>query len=125
MTSLTVNGKTDEVDDFTRLVTAIKEAGVNIGHRCGGNARCTTCRVTFNSGEPENMTQAEFEKLGDKLGEFRLACQIECHGDMDVNVLMTKESSGWSDTGPEVNANVVPEAIFYPIDMLKSGEPLD
>ncbi len=122
MATVTINGTTHDVEDFTRLTTAIKETGVNIGHRCGGNAKCTTCRVTFNSGEPENMTIAEFEKLGDKLGEFRLSCQIECHGDMDVNVLMTKESMNWGDTGPEINASVVPEAIFYPVDMLQSGD---
>ena len=121
MAQLTLNGTTHEVEDFTRLVQAIREAGINIGQRCGGNAKCTTCRVTFNSGEPENMTKAEYEKLGDKLGEFRLACQIECHDEMDVNVLMTKESMGWDDSGPDVDASVVPEAIFYPIDLLKDG----
>ena len=122
MATVTIDGKTHDVDDFTRLVVAVKEAGINIGQRCGGNAKCTTCRVTFNSGEPENMTRAEFNKLGDKLGEFRLSCQIECHGDMDINVLMTKEAMGWDDSGPDVDASVVPEAVFYPVDMLKAGE---
>lgn len=122
MAKLTLNGTTHEVDDFTRLVQAIKEAGVNIGHRCGGNAKCTTCRVTFNSGEPNNITFAEFEKIGKKLDEFRLACQIECHDEMDVNVLMTKEEMGWDDCGPEVNASVVPEAIFYPLDTLRAED---
>jgi photosystem II stability/assembly factor-like uncharacterized protein len=34
------------VEDRKRLVNAIeKDAGVDILHACGGNARCTTCRV--------------------------------------------------------------------------------
>ncbi len=28
-----------------RLVLALEEGGIDILHRCGGNARCTTCRV--------------------------------------------------------------------------------
>ena len=30
------------------------EAGVDQLHACGGNARCTTCRVEFVAGEPAN-----------------------------------------------------------------------
>ncbi len=43
-----------------RLVLALEdEAGVNQLHACGGNARCTTCRVEFVAGEPKQMTVAE------------------------------------------------------------------
>jgi ferredoxin len=50
MPKLTVNGVTTDVEQGTRLVLAIEDAGVNIGHRCGGIAKCTTCRVNFTSG---------------------------------------------------------------------------
>ncbi|HZB24943.1 MAG TPA: 2Fe-2S iron-sulfur cluster-binding protein, partial [Vicinamibacterales bacterium] len=61
MPKLTVEGfPTVEVETGKRLVLAIEEdAGVDVLHACGGNARCTTCRVEFVSGEPERMTVAE------------------------------------------------------------------
>ncbi len=46
-------GKFD-VPEGKRLVLAIEEdAGVDILHRCGSYARCTTCRIEYLEGEPE------------------------------------------------------------------------
>lgn len=117
MPKLTVAGKTVDVAEGKRLVLAIEEAGVAIGHRCGGHARCTTCRVTFESGEPTTMTSAEHDKLAERglLGQYRLACQIVCDYDMAVaEVAMTKENQGWTDTGPAPEPTVTPEAVFLP-----------
>jgi ferredoxin len=50
---------TFDVEPGQRLVLAIEQHGVDILHACGGNARCTTCRVEFASGEPGRMTKAE------------------------------------------------------------------
>ena len=49
MPKLTVEGfPTVDVETGKRLVLAIEQdAGVDILHACGGNARCTTCRVEF------------------------------------------------------------------------------
>ena len=71
MPKLTVNGVENEVESGQRLVLAIEGTGVNIGHRCGGNAKCTTCRVSFTEGEPDTMTEAERDVLTEKgaLGE--------------------------------------------------------
>lgn len=79
-----------------RLVLALERGGVDILHRCGGVARCTTCRVTFQTGEPQTMTQAEHDKLREKglLGQARLSCQIECAQGMVVNPLQTVISTG-------------------------------
>ena len=54
MPKLTVEGfPTVEVEDGKRLVLAIEQdAHVDVLHACGGNARCTTCRVEFIEGEP-------------------------------------------------------------------------
>src|SRR3982751_6152011 len=62
---LTVEGfGTFDVERGKRLVLAIEQdAHVDILHACGGNARCTTCRVEFIAGEPERHTAAEQEKL--------------------------------------------------------------
>lgn len=112
MPKLTVNGKTVDVAEGKRLVLAIEEAGVNIGHRCGGNARCTTCRVEFEAGEPDTMTRAEREKLEERglLGQYRLACQILCEHDMQVKPAMTLENQpDWTDTGPPPHAEITPE----------------
>lgn len=118
MPKLTVNGKTAEVSANKRLVLAIKELGVNIGHRCGGKARCTTCRVEFVAGEPDRMTQAEYDKLSEKelLGKVRLSCQMLCEHDMEVQPVMTLETvEGWTDTGPMPAETIEPEPIFINI----------
>ena len=31
-----------------------QDAKVDVLHACGGNARCTTCRVEFVDGEPDD-----------------------------------------------------------------------
>jgi ferredoxin len=118
-----VEGTTIDVADGTRLVSAVEAAGVEIGHRCGGNARCTTCRVAFAEGEPSTYTRAEYAKLSERdlLGQYRLACQIACDHDMTIaEVGMTKENQNWTDTGPAVEPTVTPEAVFYPLDELKA-----
>ena len=108
MATLIVNGNSYDVADGTRLTVAIENQGIDILHRCGGNAKCTTCKVTFNSGEPETMNDAEKAKLEDKgdLGEYRLSCQCTCEGTMDVNVLMTMTSSGLDDAGPALSDTI-------------------
>lgn len=122
MPKLTVAGQTVDVEPGKRLVLAIEEAGVEIGHRCGGHARCTTCRVAFADGEPTTMTRAEFDKLSERdlLGTHRLSCQIACDHDMAIaEVTMTRENQGWTDTGPAPEATITPEAVFHPIAELK------
>lgn len=113
MPTLTIDGKTFQVESGKRLVLAIEESGYKIGHRCGGNARCTTCRVKFLSGEPEQMTQAEYDRLNAAglYGEFRLACQITCQHDMSVQTIMTAETQPqWNgDTGPAPATHITPE----------------
>ena len=65
MPTLTVEGYgTFEVPDGKRLVLAIEQdAQVDVMHACGGNARCTTCRVEFIDGEPAKRTAAEKDVL--------------------------------------------------------------
>src|SRR4051794_19454791 len=90
MPILTVEGFAPvEVEAGKRLVNAIEQdAGVDILHACGGNARCTTCRVEFLSGEPERTTMAERTKLAEKgLSGIRLSCQITCDHDMAVRAI--------------------------------------
>ena len=110
MAKITVSGETFETQTFevadgTRLTKAIEAHGIDILHRCGGHAKCTTCKVTFNAGEPSDFTTAEKAKIGDD-ADYRLSCQILCSGEMDVNVLATLTSSGLDDAGPELSAEI-------------------
>ncbi len=127
MPKLTVNGTTQEFPEGTRLVNAIEALGVNIGHRCGGKARCTTCRCEVEAGEPDTMTRAEFEKLSDKglLGESRLSCQILLENDMTVTPAMTRESEGWPDSGPVPADTIEPSPERFPKDELMMAGATD
>lgn len=122
MLKIIIDGIPREVSVGTRLVLAIEAAGVKIGHRCGGNARCTTCRVKFLAGEPQTMTRAEYERLKGSglLGEVRLSCQIVCDHDMSVVALFTdKNQPQWNgDTGPIPNSTVRPKDEFFPMEEL-------
>lgn len=98
----------------TRLVNAIEDAGVDILHRCGGFARCTTCRVNFLEGEPDQMTQAEQEKLESKgdLGAYRLSCQCLVQEDMELQVLNRLSTSGLDDVGPRPEDLITPDPVW-------------
>ena len=102
-----------EVESGTRLVQAIRKAGVEIGHRCGGFAKCTTCRVEFQEGEPEKMTEAEATRLEAKeLTGVRLSCQIPVDRDMKVRPEMVLEDQPWPDAGPEPEERITPEPVW-------------
>jgi ferredoxin len=113
MPKLTVEGfETVEVEEGKRLVLAIEQdAHVDVLHACGGNARCTTCRVVFVSDEPEVMTVAEKDKLIQKaVPGIRLSCQIRCDRDMTVRAISRLEGSGRPDPGPTPMTEITPEA---------------
>ena len=64
MPTVTVEGeKSFEVAAGTKLVLAIEDAGIDILHRCGGVAKCTTCRVQVLSGDLAPMGEIERERL--------------------------------------------------------------
>jgi ferredoxin len=92
-----------------RLVRALEENGVDVLHACGGNARCTTCRVEFVSGEPARHTKAEVERLAARgLTGVRLSCQITVDQDMTVRAISRLEGSGRPDPGPTPADDVTP-----------------
>lgn len=115
MSKLTVEGYgTFEVPADKRLVLAlIDEAGVDQLHACGGNCRCTTCRVEFVTGEPEEMTLAEKEKLAERgLSGVRLSCQILVNHDMTVRAISRLEGSGRPDPGSRPEMEIHPEPVW-------------
>ena len=111
MPILTVEGAGEyEVPQGKRLVLALEQdAGIDQLHACGGNARCTTCRVEFVSGEPERMTVAERDALAARgLSGVRLSCQIECDRDMTVRAISRLAGSGRKDAGHPPAAEIQP-----------------
>ncbi len=111
MPQLTVDGYgTFQIEEGKRLVLAVEQdAGVDILHACGGNARCTTCRVEFIDGEPQRMTAAEKAVLEAKGATgVRLSCQIQCDHDMHIRAISRLEGSGRADPGKTPDAQIQP-----------------
>ena len=115
MPKLTVEGVGEfEVPANKRLVLALEdEAKVDQLHACGGNARCTTCRVEFVSGEPDKMTEAEKQVLAAKgLSGVRLSCQIACDHDMAVRCISRLAGSGRADAGKRPADDITPPPVW-------------
>ncbi|MCP3762887.1 (2Fe-2S)-binding protein [Domibacillus sp. A3M-37] len=103
MPKLTVSGlDTFEVETGKKLVLALEDNGVDILHRCGGKARCTTCRVEILEGNFDDLTNIEkkaFDEKGLVDDHIRLSCQVRVNGEMTVRPIMTVQNSGM-DPGP-------------------------
>ena len=111
MPKITVEGFAPvEVDEGKRLVLAIEQdVKVDILHACGGNARCTTCRVEFIEGEPATTTVAEQHVLNARgVTGVRLSCQIVCDHDMTVRAISRLTGSGRPDPGPTPASEITP-----------------
>ena len=111
MAKLTVEGYgTFDVPDGKRLVLAIEEdAKVDVMHACGGNARCTTCRVEFIEGEPSKMTVAENAVLEARgLTGVRLSCQVLCDQEMIVRAISRLEGTGRPAPGGTPGETITP-----------------
>jgi ferredoxin len=78
-----------------KLVLALEDAGIDILHRCGGNARCTTC-------QPGEMGELERNRLAmeaELAPNVRLSCQIRVASDLKVRVINQASVRGM-DPGP-------------------------
>ena len=85
-----------------KLVLVLEDAGIDILHRCGGNARCTTCRVEVLAGEPGPMGDLERNRLAvesELAPNVRLSCQIRVSSDLKVRVINQVSTRGM-DAGP-------------------------
>src|SRR5688500_6902482 len=125
MAQLTVQGVgTFSVPDGKRLVLALTdEAAIDQLHKCGGNARCTTCRVQFVTGEPDTCTAAEQAVLMNSgllsTPGLRLSCQLLCDHDMAVQAISRQSGSSFPDRGARPADSITP-----PPQWLK-GKPQD
>jgi len=107
---------TFDVPEGKRMVLALEdEAGIDQLHACGGNARCTTCRVQFVVGEPDQMTEAEKAILAARtLNQpgLRLSCQLLCDHDMTVKAISRLAGSGKPDAGRRPADQITPPAVW-------------
>ena len=91
ITAETANGTVEfDAEAGKKLVLAIEDNGIDILHRCGGNARCTTCRVEILSDVVGERTEDEAAILSTKEGVSditRLSCQIRLAEDMHVRII--------------------------------------
>lgn len=99
----TANGLIEtEPPEGKKLVLALEDAGIDILHRCGGNARCTTCRVEILEGDPGEMLELERNRLAmesELAPNVRLSCQIRVKDDLKVRVINQSSVRGL-DPGP-------------------------
>ncbi len=94
--------QTIDADAGRKLVLVIEDAGIDILHRCGGNAKCTTCRVEIIDGDVAEMGETERARLAreaELAPNVRLSCQIHVENDLKVRVLRQASVSGL-DAGP-------------------------
>ena len=117
MPTITIDGKPCPVPADKRLVLALEdECHIDQLHACGGQARCTTCRVQFISGEPAAMTLAEKSvlELRGLLGQpgLRLSCQILCQQDMELKIISRLAGSGRPDPGRRPADQIEPPAVW-------------
>lgn len=101
--ALTATGPlTFEAPQGKKLVLCIEDAGIDILHRCGGNARCTTCRVELLEGDAGEMGDLERDRLAmeaELADNVRLSCQIRVASDLKVQVVNQASVRGM-DAGP-------------------------
>jgi ferredoxin len=118
MPKLTIDGgATLDIPAGKRLVNAITDEGqIDQLHACGGNARCTTCRVEFITGEPSKITEAEKSVLAAKglltHAGLRLSCQMLCDHDMTIKIISRLAGSGRVDAGKRPADEIMPPAMW-------------
>ena len=91
ITAETANGTLAfEAEKGRKLVLCLEDNGIDILHRCGGNARCTTCRVEVLSGDPGEIGEPERDILATKTDlndHTRLSCQVRLNDNLHVKVI--------------------------------------
>ena len=82
----------DVPDGRTLLDVSIRQR-IPHHHQCGGQARCTTCRVQILDGISRVSAPNEWEQeVASRRGwdEFtRLGCQTKVHGDVTIRLLVS------------------------------------
>ena len=109
-------------DESETILSSGLRAGISHAHACGGNARCSTCRILIEQGLDRCVPRSEPERaLSERLhfsSEVRLACQTSVRGDISVrrmvldeeDAVLTKrilENPGVTSIGEEKNLAIL------------------
>ncbi len=75
-----------ELEQESTLLSAAAKGGAGLNHRCGGHARCGTCRVSVVEGAEHlsemGAAEARILKILKAPPEQRLACQAWARGEV-------------------------------------------
>ncbi len=79
-----------ELEQESTLLVAASRSGADLNHRCGGHARCGTCRITVEEGA-EHLSEAgaaesRILKILKAEPDQRLACQAWAKGEVCCRV---------------------------------------
>lgn len=89
------DAKEIEAGEAEPILFASVRAGIPHAHACGGNARCSTCRVLLTDGlencAPRNSPEEELASRLHFTPEIRLACQTVVSGDVCLRRLVLDE----------------------------------
>ena len=84
-----------EVADRDTILASSLKAGINHTHACGGNARCSTCRVHVVEGlehcQPRNGAEEKMKQSLNFPDDIRLACQTRITGDIKIRRLVVDD----------------------------------
>ena len=109
------------VESGTKLLKAFIDQEVDIVHTCGGNAKCTTCRVTIHKGVPTKKTQAQQDRFEKRIKagatQFDhpavfLSCQVVVEDDMTVSASETYNSVIHDSRGKDTEDEVTPDPVW-------------
>lgn len=84
------NKMLDSKDNSKSVLNIIQDHGIDWMFACGGNGRCTTCKIIVQNGMKnisiENEIEQKFHEIGKLMPNERLACQCTISGDIEVEV---------------------------------------
>ena len=109
------------VESGTKLLKALIDNETDIVHTCGGNAKCTTCRVTIRKGVPSKETQAQKERFerAIKFGESQfdhpavfLSCQVLVENDMTVSISEEFNRTIHDSRGKDIEDKITPDPVW-------------
>src|SRR3954467_7619935 len=107
-----IDRRTAPIGEHETILHASLRAGVPHAHACGGNARCSTCRVQIVDGlgvcAPRTGKEHELAERLRFAPEVRLACQTTVSGDVTVRRLVLDQTDLELIVRPDVPEAVEP-----------------
>lgn len=85
-----------DIEDGTTILQASWQGNIPHTHVCGGNARCSTCRVMITEGQeyclPRNQNESRLARRLSFTSDIRLACQTQVVGDITIRRLVLDQA---------------------------------